>query len=760
MKRLSPKRVYLPAALPWLAGLVGAAVFLRPLFAAPGSTILERVFNYDAFVNLGDLGALHRHLSQGPHGNPYDWLYAARFFFPQPRALLVSELMPLAALVTWPLGTHVVLAHNLLLFAACVLNTVAGFSFARSLGARPWASTIAGLAFAFGAYPNFESGRLQLLFLFPIAFACASTFRFARDGKTRDAVLAATWVLAQALLCLYYAMFLALSLPVVALAARVSNRRAGAARDLVRLFGAFAATLVPAAALLWPYTTLHRKLGLTRTLWDLFQQSGDLRFFLWADANTLPGRVLVDRFKWDTAYYPGAVALLATAVLLFWWVKRDVRRRSPVVGLLLLGAALSPWLTVSAFFASLLAAAAWLVWLARRGRTSFLAPALFALAGSGLFIFGGPTPTVFGHGLGYSPYVWLFQHVPFVDSMRMVRRAGLLVDLALCGSGAVLISRLEARVPSLAMALAALTLVEGVPFGVRARPVPTTCSDAAYAAAHRLGITAVADLSSERPRDPTLAERRYAALTCGVRTTDGPAGFVPALAQVAEDSARTLPDAGAQAWLWDAGLRGVVVRGQSLWSRDTVARLAPIARKIVWAGADTVVELSPPRSAAAVLPGRLAGPRIKVTGIECHPSPGCAAAIDGDEATRWTTFAQVAPGQSVTLRFAPAVVTGVEWHTTGHPDDFPRGLTVEREVAPRVWAVWRDVPSISPLRLGREAMRSSYAIALPPERTAAVRLIETGASVKFWLSATEIEVVGTATKQRSAPTPARQRPSG
>ena len=206
-----PARDRLLAALPWIVGVVGAAFFLRPLAAAPGSSLLGRVFTYDAFVNVGDLGALHRHLSQGPRGaNLYDWLYGARFFFPQPRALVVSELMPLAALVTWPLGAQAVLSHNLLLFVACVLNCVGGASFARALGARRWSSLVVGIAFAFGAYPNFQSARLQLLFLFPIAFAYAATLRFAREGRGRDAWLAATWVFVQAMLCLYYAMFLAL----------------------------------------------------------------------------------------------------------------------------------------------------------------------------------------------------------------------------------------------------------------------------------------------------------------------------------------------------------------------------------------------------------------------------------------------------------------------------------------------------------------------------------------------------------------------
>lgn len=732
---------------PWLAGLVGALVFLRPLRHAPASTLLDRVFSYDGFVNIGDLAALHRNLAQGPLGRGlHDWLYDAPFFFPQPRALVTSELMPLAALVTWPLGSEAVLSNNVLLFATSVLNCVAGTSFARSLGARATSSLVAGLAFAFSAYTNFQSGRVQLLFLFPLAFALGATWRFVRDGRTRDAVATGGWVLCSALLCLYYTVFLGLALPVVAVAGRLALPRPGARRDLARLAGTLALMLAPAAVLLWPYRGLRSSLGLARPMSELGQQSGDAMMFLWADASTLPGRLLPDVYKWDSAYFPGVVVLLASLAGLLVWVRRERRERLPVVAVLAAGALLAPLATINVFHLALLAALVMTVRLARRGRCTPLAPTLLALVAVGLFVFGGPWPRVWDRPLGTSAYAALFQFVPFIDGLRMVRRAGLLVNLALSGVAALALDRvaLRSRGSALVGLCVLVTFVEGMPLALGVVEAPRTCSDLAYRTAHEMGTLAVADLSSVPLLHSELARRRHEATVCDVATTLGPPGFVPLVAEVANEAARSLPSPQAHAWLWDAGLRTIVLRGgmNSTFAAERVRRLAGITAEARVAGPDRVVALLPPALMTTRPPAHLEGQRLPVLSVSCDRGVHCAAAADGDESTRWGTGTPAQGGETVTLRLDPATVTGLEWHATGCATDLPRGLRIEREAAPGVWELWAEFASLSPIGLGRDAVHPSFALALPPARTAALRLTALGSNDVYWVGASELVVRG------------------
>ncbi len=729
---------------PLLAGLAGTLLFLRPLLPSPSGSLLGRTFWYDGLLNIGDLGALHRNLSQGPGGRGlHDWLYDAPFFFPQPRALVTSELMPLAGLVTWPLGDAAVLSHNLCLLVACVLNVTGAAHLARALGVRPRMAIVAGLAFAFSAYTGFQSGRLQLLYLFPMPYALAAAWRYAHVGRAREAFTSAAWLACEALLCLYYTVFLAMALPVVLVAARLSQRRPGVGRDLVRYAAMHAALLAPVAWLLWPYAQLKESLGLTRSAGEVAGQSGDLAMFLWADRLTLMGRVIPDRAQWDTAYFPGLAVTLAAAAAVTLWVRDDLARRGPIVGALVLLLLAAPLVGVSALHLGLAVSVAWLAFRAREDGTSALAPTLLALAGFGLFLFGGTAPKAFGWPLGRSLYEWMHLHLPVVDGLRMVRRAGVLVDLAVIIAAAKWLDRHD----RLFWGAATVVLLEGLPLGLGAQPVATSCTDAAYALARAQGAAAVADLSERPLSHPQMALRRHAAMLCGVATTEGLSGFTPALSRVVDDAARSLPDAASHAALWDLGLRSVVLRGgaDGRWAKQQSLAMSGIVERQETAGPDLLLTLRPP-TVLAVRPGeRIEGGPVPVTALRCSTGAQvCSALIDGKDDGRWTTGYVTRGGESVTLQFDEAPIVGLEWHGEGLATDLPRGVAVERQEAGGSWVPWARFASLSPAGLGTNAAKPVYALPLPKARTKALRITQLGVSRRYWLSARELRVISEA----------------
>ncbi len=732
-------------------GLLGATVFLRPLWAAPATTVLDRTFWWDTIINLDDLIAVQRNFAQGLAGRDFlDWLFAAHFFYPQPRPLATSELMPLAALLTYPLHASPVLAHNVALTVAAVLNVVAGASFARAVGARRLSATVAGVGFAFWAYTNFASARLQLLFLFPMAFAFASVMRWAWHGRWRDAWLVGLWSLIQALLCLYYALFLAVTLPFVAVVARLSITRGGYVRDHLRL--GFAATVcgLPALFLLWPYRQLRAELGLQRTMIALLQQSGDPQMFLWADHTSVWGNHLRDVYSWDTAYFSGSVILVSALAGVCLWIAARPRTRWPVLALALAG------LAVSYLHAFEFAVALWVLAVAscarqaRAHRATMVAPALATLALIGLVLFLGPQPKAWERPLGESPYAWLYAHAPFFDGLRVASRGAVLVHLVLCAVAGLLLSRIERFRWGRAFVAVALAwaFVEGMPVALAARKVPVTCEDQALATLHAMGVTATGEISPAKVSDSDLAQKRHQAELCDVSITLGSSGFTPPVAGVISDAVNVLPDPAAHAQLWDAGIRHTIVRSSvASQSVANLKRIEPLIMKRIDVGPDTILVLKPPELTSTELPMHLAGPRVRVVEAKCGQTPDalqpCPEFADGDDETHWTLSKRIAGGQTVTLSFARSLVTGIEWHAFTAGTDLPRGLRIEYEGAAEQWVMWREIRSISQLMLARYAAKASLALDLPPVVTGHIRITQTGMSNYYYLSGSELEVIGT-----------------
>lgn len=729
--------------LPWLVGLIGALCFVRPLFAAPASTILDRAFWWDSLANIDDLIELHRSFSAGPGGRDFwDWLYGGHFFFPQPRPLLSSELMPLAALVSWPLARWPVLAHNLLLTTALVLNCVAAASFARTLGVRAISATIAGVTFAFSSYANSISSRLQLLFLFPLIWALAAAIQWAREGRWRDALLVVGWSAIQALLCLYYATFLAVTLPIVAIVARLTVRRGGHLRDFLRLGVAAVLLLPPVALILWPYTELRSKLGMVHPYRDVVLQSGDLWYFRGADPSLAMSRWFVDTMKWDTAIFPGVIAIVGGALAVRLWVSRSMLCRTAGL-LLVVGAMRFAWrgdfpVTLVVWLVALAA----LVWWARRGQANPAIPILVALALVGMVLFGGPEPTAFWTKLGWSPYHWLYDQVSVVQGLRMVRRAVLLIQLALCAAGALAFSRIEeGRRGRVAVAIVLLfALLEGIPWTLSAQPAATACEDMAKRRAALLGAVAMGDISEGRARDQDLATLRHQATLCGPSVPQGFGGFWPPLSDIAVDAVNALPDRAAHAWLWRAGLHHVELRGSKAWRNEKLSSLSSIAEATEDFGEASLVTLKPPATLVVEPSAHLHGPRVRIQSARCG-SATCSQVIDGREDTRWSAGNSTKGGEQFVLRFSESNIAGLEWHSDDHVAELPRGLLIEAEIAADTWTPWAELPSLSPLRLSRNAVDASLAIALPPRRTSAMRITQTGASPRYGLNASEIELI-------------------
>jgi hypothetical protein len=469
--------------------------------------------------------------------------------------------------------------------------------------------------------------------------------------------------------------------------------------------------------------------------------------------------VLKDRLAWDSACFPGVVVSIAALVGLIIWAGRSRSNAWPLLMGCVAALALA---AMRQFPLSLLVLALHAVGLLVRTRRlgeSSNAVLFATLVAIGALLYFGPDPKSFDRSLGTSPYQWMYIHVPFIDGLRVARRATILFQLVICVGAALTLSRLEARRWGRAAvgAFALFALIEGAPLSLDAKPVPEACSDGLLLEAKRQQAAVIGEVFPKKTPHEILALNRHQATLCQVPTTMGNVLFTPPLVLAVEDAIRSLPDPAAHAWLWDAGVRHLIVRRSEQQSAFLRA-LEPIATETKRTGTDVLLALAPPVLRSQVLDETLRGPVIPVRSVEFKGSKATTAAFDHNEQTNWQTGKPMSGHEELIIRFDAALVSGVEWHAWNVGTDLPRGLRIEREIGPNQWEPWAEWPSIAPLHLGREAVKASLAFPLDVKPTTALRLTQLGKTKEFWLSVSELVVRGEPVPGSSTPVAGEPRP--
>jgi len=437
----------------------------------------------------------------------------ANIFHPSPLTLAYSEhLTPqvLMGLPVWWLTRNVLLVYNVLYLASMVLSGLGMFLLVRELTGRPRAALVAGLFFAFVPYRLAQTPHLQVLWSQWMPFVLYALRCYFERGRRRALVGALAALVAQQLSCGYYLIYFT---PFVALyvAWEIAARRRW--HDW-RLLGTMAAVAVVDLAIVWPFLSPYlqiRELGfLPRPLQEVAWFSADTTaYFAVHETNRLWGSVLTTLPRPENELFAGLIPLVMAAVGLAavakarWTATQSLSSRRgwrrwvgpgcavlavagclavatfvmtggttlrvaglPLVrvrtidrGLILLG------LGLSGLFLASRRARAWCLW-----GTDVRGCAL-VLLGLSVVLSWGPEPRANGQGLQFTgPYLWLYEHVPGVDGLRVPARLAMVayVFLAVLGGyGLALVDRLQHGRRWMALA-GALFLAEatGVPITI------------------------------------------------------------------------------------------------------------------------------------------------------------------------------------------------------------------------------------------------------------------------------------------------------
>ncbi len=319
-----------------LSGLAGATLAMTALSVFvtwPQALFLssQLAAHHDASFSIWRIAWIAHALATSPLT-----IFDANIFSPATATLAYSDATMLEGLVGAPLlwaGLPPTLVYNLLLLGGFAGSGVAMFVLARHLTARTAPSLVAAAIFTMLPYriEHFMHLELQWAMFIPLTFW--ALHRAVESTSWRWGVLAGLFLWLQVLACVYYGVFLAITLlvfvPVLVLVT---------ARDrIIRLVPVIGAAVVVAAVLTIPFALPYRaasaELG-GRPMTDIARYSATpMSYLATSHLNRVWGWTS-DRWGGsELRLFPGAIALLLAALGLTWRPGRTVLLYAATVAL-------------------------------------------------------------------------------------------------------------------------------------------------------------------------------------------------------------------------------------------------------------------------------------------------------------------------------------------------------------------------------------------------------------------------------------------
>ncbi len=287
--------------------------------------------HWDVYFNMWRLAWFAHALASAP-----STIFDGNIFYPELHAATFSDAMVVEGLVAAPLlwaGVPPVLVHNSLLLGAVIVSAVGMFVLVERLTRNCAAAVIAGIIFAFAPYRFDHYMHMELQWTVWVPWALWAVHRTIESGRLLHGLQAGLFVALQMLSSVYYGVFLAALLPLVAglLLLYLPRSQALRAFGALALGGAAAAIICSLYAL--PYLAASRQVG-RRPTDEIAKFSAQPHDYLVATPdNRIYGGVLES--PPERRLFPGLVAVLLAIAAVF----PRPRTRAAVVYLIALVAA-------------------------------------------------------------------------------------------------------------------------------------------------------------------------------------------------------------------------------------------------------------------------------------------------------------------------------------------------------------------------------------------------------------------------------------
>jgi hypothetical protein len=250
-------------------------------------------------------------------GSPF---FDGEIFWPAAQTLAYSDATLVQAAIAWPLlaaGFTPLAVANLLMLAGVIGSAGAAYLLARRLTGHTGGAVVAGLVFAFAPYRRDHLQHLELQWAFWTPLALWAWHRALDRGTARDGLLCAAFVLLQLLSCIYYGLFLAVTLAIVCPLTLIARRGNLGRPALAGLTAGAVVVAAVAAAYSRPYEIARDLVG-ERDLAETARYSADVSSYLAATPdNLLYGPLTAPLGASEKRLWPGITPLsLAAAALI------------------------------------------------------------------------------------------------------------------------------------------------------------------------------------------------------------------------------------------------------------------------------------------------------------------------------------------------------------------------------------------------------------------------------------------------------------
>ncbi len=243
-------------------------------------------------------------------------LFDANIFHPATGTLAYSDATLLEGVLTAPLvwaGVTPAVAYNLVLLLGMLASALGMFALVSHLTGESAAGLVAALPFAFAPYRFEHYMHLELQWAVWIPLAFLFVHRAIERRSIRDGISAGICVWLQALSCVYYAVFLAPLVLVLAVLLLATDGGANRRRAVLALAAGAGVGVVLATPYALPYIVNARTLG-PRSTDQILRYSATAASYLAAPANN-------GLYGWtagwgapETHLFPGLVVLALSAL--------------------------------------------------------------------------------------------------------------------------------------------------------------------------------------------------------------------------------------------------------------------------------------------------------------------------------------------------------------------------------------------------------------------------------------------------------------
>jgi len=302
---------------PWTHVTRGAAVVLfytalAVYFTWPLAPDLSTrlVAHFDPPFSAWRLARVVHNVSQGQS------LFDGQIFWPARHTLAFSDAMLVQAVLAAPLlaiGLTPLAVLNLLTLAGVAGSAAAAYVLARRLTGHTGAAIVAGLVFAYSPYRRDHLQHLELQWALWTPLALWAWHRALDDGRARDGLLCAAFVLLQLLSCIYYGVFLAVAMTVIGPLTLIWRRRLPGRGALAGLAAGALVVAIAAAAYNRPYSLAREQVG-ERDLDETARYSADASSYLAATPdNRLYGALTASLGDNEKRLFPGITPMVFAA---------------------------------------------------------------------------------------------------------------------------------------------------------------------------------------------------------------------------------------------------------------------------------------------------------------------------------------------------------------------------------------------------------------------------------------------------------------